>query len=299
MTKDQGISIKLAAFSLGLKEYEAYRIIKATKGLKQQEYREMMSLRERLNRETGKFSPLVTELTGKEKIKTVGKGDEYSYDMWAAALRIEFNKTALNALRICIDYTDRAIGKLESDIEMGIRDKQGKLTKIEKIPLSNTAQPKAFIAHGGDSPALSKLKQFLEALGVQPLVVEEQASEDRSVGENVDWYSKQADCAIILATKGDIDGKTGGFIPRGNVLMEVGKLQEMFRGRIIYLLQSGTKFPTNVNEKVWGRFSPQSMDGAFTKTARELRAFGILKAVKPQNEGPSSSGEVAPVAKLI
>jgi len=88
---------------------------------------------------------------------------------------------------------------------------------IKERPASETfvteGKPKAFIAHGGDSPALSKLKQFLEALDVQPLVVEEQASEDRSVGENVDWYSKQADCAIILATKGDIDGKTGASFP--------------------------------------------------------------------------------------
>lgn len=142
-------------------------------------------------------------------------------------------------------------------------------------------KPKAFIAHGGDSPALRKLKKFLEALDVQPLVVEEQASEDRSVGENVDWYSKRANCAIILATKGDIDGKTGDFIPRGNVLMEIGKLQNLFKGRIIYLLQAGTKFPTNISEKVWGHFSPQSMDNAFTKVSRELTAFGILKAVKP------------------
>ena len=140
--------------------------------------------------------------------------------------------------------------------------------------------PKAFIAHGGDSPALGKLKDFLVALGVQPLVVEEQPSEGRSVGENVDWYSRQADCAIILATKGDIDAKTGGFIPRGNVLIEIGKLQELFKDRIIYLLQAGTRFPTIVSEKAWGRFTTQCMDDAFIKVARELYKFGLLKAVK-------------------
>jgi len=141
--------------------------------------------------------------------------------------------------------------------------------------------PKAFIAHGGESPALNKLTKFLVALGVEPLVVEDQASEDRSVGENVDWYSQQADFAIILAAKGDIDGKTGQFIPRGNVLMEIGKLQLLFKGKIIYLLQSNAKFPSNISEKVWARFSPQSMDNSFTAIARELKAFGILKTVKP------------------
>ena len=144
--------------------------------------------------------------------------------------------------------------------------------------------PKAFIAHGGDSPALSKLKKFLKALGVEPIVVEEQPSEGRSVAENIDLYSRQADCAVILATKGDVDGKTGGFIPRGNVLIEIGKSQEIFKDRIIYLLQAGAKFPTNVSEKVWERFTTQCIDDAFIKVARELYKFGMLKAVKPQIE---------------
>ena len=151
-----------------------------------------------------------------------------------------------------------------------------------KEPASTTEPPKAFIAHGGKSEALDKLKEFLVALGVEPLIVEEQASENRSVGNNVDSYARQADCAIILATKGDIDGVTGGFVPRGNVLVEIGKAQELFKDRIIYLLQAGTKFPTNVSEKVWGRFTSSCMDETFIKVARELQAFGLLKAVKPQ-----------------
>ena len=198
---------------------------------------------------------------------------------YVIALRIPPDKLALSALGHCIQVTNMAIGQLEDDIKQGIRDKQG--NRIEKPQRITTEPPKAFIAHGGDSPSLRKLKNFLEALGTQPLIVEEQPSEGRSVGENVDWYSRQADCAIILATKGDIDGKTGGFIPRGNVLMEIGKLQELFKDRIIYLLQAGTKFPTNVSEKVWGRFTSSQMDNAFIKIAKELRKFEILKAVKP------------------
>ena len=141
--------------------------------------------------------------------------------------------------------------------------------------------PKAFIAHGGKSEVRDKLCQFLTALGVTPLIVEEQPSEGRSVGENVDWYARQADCAIILATKGDIDGKTGRFIPRGNVLIEIGKSQELFKDRIIYLLQAGARLPTNISEKVRARFTTQNMDNAFIKIATELRKFGILRAVKP------------------
>ena len=100
----------------------------------------------------------------------------------------------------------------------------------------------------------------------------------------MDWYSRQADCAVILATKGDVDSKTGGFIPRGNVLIEIGKSQEIFKDRIIYLLQAGAHFPTNVSEKVWGRSTTQCMDDAFIKVAIELYKFGLLKSVKHPKE---------------
>ena len=171
------------------------------------------------------------------------------------------------------------VHRIQQEVESIIQKYE--IVGIEEKPATMAEIPKAFIAHGGDSPALRDLKSFLQALGVQPLVVEEQPSEGRSVSENVDWYARQADCTIILATKGDIDGKTGSFIPRGNVLMEIGKLQQIFKDRIIYLLQAGTKFPTNISEKVRERFTTQSMDKAFIKIAKELKKFGILKAVKP------------------
>lgn len=146
-----------------------------------------------------------------------------------------------------------------------------------------------FIAHGGDSPALNKLKRFLIALGVYPLVVEEEPSQGRSVGDNVDWWANKSDCAVILAAKGDIDGNTGEFIPRGNVSMEIGKLQPILNNRLIYLLEEGTKFPTNIAEKVWERFSESSMDNAFTKICCELREFGLIHTTKTQvAEKPTS-----------
>lgn len=183
----------------------------------------------------------------------------------------------MSAINKALKITNKAIGKLEAEGESWGGTKGKPEREMQKPSRLSTGAPKAFVAHGGDSPALRKLKDFLLSLDVQPLVVEEQASEGRSVGEKVDWYAKQADCAIILATKGDIDGRTGDFIPRGNVLMEIGKLQELFKDKIIYLLQSGTKFPTNIGEKVWTGFSPQSMDNAFISVARELKAFGVKK----------------------
>ena len=225
-------------------------------------------LREELVYKVGRLKGTIIQLTGKQFYTQFGSTREF----WSEGLSSSgYLPATLTSLGFCIDATNEAIGRLESTPPSEIA--------VQEVSIKET--PKAFIAHGGDSPALRKLKSFLEALGVQPLVVEEQPSEGRSVAENVDWYVRQADCAIILATKGDIDGKTGRFIPRGNVLIEIGKSQELFKDRIIYLLQAGTKLPTNISEKVRARFTTQNMDNAFIKIAKELKKFGILKAVKP------------------
>jgi len=50
---------------------------------------------------------------------------------------------------------------------------------------------------------------------------------------------------------------------------------------MVYLLEEGATFPTDISEKVWERFTHECMDKALTKVAKELVAFGIIKAVKP------------------
>ena len=72
LSEEQDILSELSNFALELKHYEAYRVTLIQKGLTKQQKTEMMSLREGLVRESGKFSPLVTELTGKEKRNRIG-----------------------------------------------------------------------------------------------------------------------------------------------------------------------------------------------------------------------------------
>jgi len=138
--------------------------------------------------------------------------------------------------------------------------------------------PKVFIAHGGETEALSKLQSFLGALGIIPLVAEDEASEDRSVDAQVEWCLANADCVIILGTADDQNLKDGKLYPRPNVCIEIGRVQERFPGRVIYLLEQGASFPSNITEKVYERFTQENMEKAFSKAAKELKAFGIIRA---------------------
>lgn len=148
------------------------------------------------------------------------------------------------------------------------------------IAKGETDRPKAFISHGKESNALSKLREFITALGIDPLVVEHQASKDMALDSKVEHYLEQADCVIILAT-GD-DNINGKLHPRQNVIHETGLAQKSFPGKIIYLLEKGAEFPSNISPKVRVSFTKELIDQAFIAVARELKAFGIIKAEKPK-----------------
>jgi len=169
----------------------------------------------------------------------------------------------------------RASAELEailSSIEQyGIPEKQ-----------EDASPPKAFIAHGGKSAALNKLCSFLEALGVEPLVAEIEPSEGGLTEEQVNKYMKQAHCAIILATYGHIvDEKTHEKHPRLNVVDELGRCRKVFPHRTILLLEKGVDLPSNVSGIIRERFTKQNMQDALIKVAKELRAFGLIRPVKP------------------
>ena len=158
---------------------------------------------------------------------------------------------------------------------------------IEEKPAASTEPPKVFISHGKGGGALLKLESFLNGLGVQPIIVKNQPNLDRTINEKVEGYLNEADFVIIFATGDDkvADAKKGEIKqPRQNVIHEIGLAQKTQPGKIIYLLEEGAKFPSNITPKVYQSFVRQSMDGAFTSIVREMRKLGILKAVKPPKE---------------
>ena len=168
------------------------------------------------------------------------------------------------------------------------------------IPVEKFDKPKAFIVHGGRSGVLDKLREFVEALGIKPLVVEMLPSKGMPLVDKVKKYQQEADCAIILATRGGIiDIKSGKQHPRLNVIDELSSFWEAFPEKVILLLEKGVELPSNKAGLTYEPFARQSMDRAFIAIARELTEMKILKAVKPQNGASSSSGDIAPVARLI
>jgi len=128
------IVAELKIFRDELGEYGGLRKIMKTKNLEKSVVEHTFDLRNKLLKKASKYRELITDLTKKEKIKVQRKnGTIIEIDLWFTGLQHNFNLTAFDALRYCLDVTTAAIGKLEDEIEKGIRDKEtGEL--IEKQP---------------------------------------------------------------------------------------------------------------------------------------------------------------------
>lgn len=188
-----------------------------------------------------------------------------------------------------IETSDQKDRRIPKDRHMAMKkakaEIQAILFAIEEYGIPETGEPasppQVFIAHGGKTAALDKLCSFIEALGVEPLVVEVEPSEGRLTEEQVNNYMKQADCAIIWATYGHIeDVKTHKKHPRLNVVDELGRCRNVFPQRTILLLERGVDLPSNDSGIIYEHFTKRNMENAFIKVAKELSAFGLIKAMK-------------------
>ena len=164
MEMDKNIIQELENF---LKELAMYHYLQRkrvkSEHLAPDELRLVTRLRSTLLRKSGEFKSVITDEDRKENMRTFWiDGKESLYDIWNTGLKFDFDWLASEALDYCKDATDVAIGKLESDIKKGKRDKQGNLIKLEKTQSSSAKPPKAFIAHEGETQALNKLKTFLD-----------------------------------------------------------------------------------------------------------------------------------------
>jgi len=265
---------ELAAFESHLIEYTNLRHSQLKSSLSSDENQKLWNLFKVVSREVGRLEPLITELTKIKSIDVHGK----DYDMWFIGLRPDLDEMAVSALGFCIQVTNRAIGRLQDDVQMGLRDIETGRLKLPQIQAPYIT-PKAFISHGKESVALDKLAKFLVELGIIPLIVKEQPSLDKTVDDKVQYYLNESDFVVILATCDDeFDGK---WHPRQNVIHEIGLAQKTREGKIIYLLEEGCEFPSNISPKVWERFKKRNMMNSLLTIVRELRAYGILLSTKP------------------
>lgn len=216
--------------------------------------------REKLVEASSRLIEGITKYSGKSDITIYEFGKPRVVNVWDMGLRNEYDFRTVETLNACIDYTIKAIGKLEAEsqswgIKAGKGIKAG--TRIESAAgieagenieagqaivsgaraagskftemIASMDKPKVFIAHGGKGGTLDKLCEFLEALGLEPQVVELLPSQGLSVDAKVEKYIHAADCGVVLATSGGIvDEAANKKHPRLNVIDEYARLRAAF-----------------------------------------------------------------------
>ncbi|EKN5950107.1 nucleotide-binding protein [Yersinia sp. 22-579] len=144
-----------------------------------------------------------------------------------------------------------------------------------KTMLKPNFSRKVFIVHGHDDGARETVARFLERIGLEAIILHEQANQGRTVIEKV-IANSDVGFAVVLLTPDDEGCKKGGISEpraRQNVLLELG----YFIGRLgrekVCTLKCGTlEIPSDFAGVVW---EPMDSGGGWKqKLARELEVAG-------------------------
>lgn len=136
---------------------------------------------------------------------------------------------------------------------------------------------KIFIVHGHDAALKYQLSDWLRKIGVEPIILHEQANGGTSsILDKLERYS-DVDCAIALFTADDVGSEKGKELQpraRQNVVFEAGMfLGKLGKKRVIVLYEEGIESPGDLGGCVY--IPADKYDGWKEKLRLEFDAMGI------------------------
>jgi len=160
---------------------------------------------------------------------------------------------------------------------------------VQANPAKSTPAPppvarnkrKVFIVHGRDNEAKQEAGRFIEKLGLEAIILHEQASEGMTIIEKIERYSNDADFALVLYTA--CDHGRGVHEPnaqpknraRQNVVFEHGYLMaKLGRENICSLVKGDIETPNDISGVV---YVAMDSNGAWKlEVSKELKACGYV-----------------------
>ena len=143
---------------------------------------------------------------------------------------------------------------------------------------SSIARSRVFIVHGHDNEAKALAARCVERLGLQPIILHEQANRGRTVIEKFEDYA-DVKFAIVLLTPDDViavkseEDKLESRA-RQNVILELGYfIGKLGREHVCALRKGEVDLPSDIHGIVW---TPMDEGGAWQwKLAGEMKAAGL------------------------
>ena len=138
----------------------------------------------------------------------------------------------------------------------------------------NTQQ--VFIVHGHDDLAKLEMSDFIEGLGLQPIILHLQASSGRTIIEKIEHYSNVG-FSIVLYTPCDVGSKvgalTGNYRARQNVVFEHGYLiGKLGRSRVAAVVKDTVETPNDISGVVY--VALDSLGNWKEELKKEMRSVG-------------------------
>ena len=150
--------------------------------------------------------------------------------------------------------------------------------EMEEEPMATTAysNKKVFIVHGHDEQLLQEVELMIHRIGLQPIILKNEASGGRTVIEKIEHYT-DVGFGIVLYTACD-EGRVKGSTEynsraRQNVVFEHGYLcAKLSRSRVVALNDSGIEVPSDLAGVVY--ISRNASDWK-NQIMREMREAGL------------------------
>lgn len=193
-------------------------------------------------------------------------------------------------------FLSTTLGADEADTFKSLRDEnewdeaalrvghiQGLVAKADAESADSSAQKasatvmhsrRVFLVHGHDDEAKQAAARFLEKLGLQPIILHEQADSGRTIIEKFETYSDDISFAVILLTPDDIGAAASDpqhlvGRARQNVILELGYFMgRLGRTKVCALHKGVIELPSDYQGILYVNMD---RDGAWrTKLAQEL-----------------------------
>ena len=172
------------------------------------------------------------------------------------------------------DITRRILKECKSLIQEATPKSEALAPSKPKAPMDKS---KVFIVHGHDNAAKEAVARFVEKIGLEAIILHEQANSGNTIIEKIEANSNVG-FAIVLYTPCDVGASKGEkdqLKPRArqNVIFEHGYLiGKIGRKNVCHLSKSGVETPSDIEGLV---YAPMDAGNGWKYTvAKEMKACG-------------------------
>ena len=155
-------------------------------------------------------------------------------------------------------------------------DGQEMETPVASATLEQTNTNQIFLIHGRDHGTRETVARFLENLGLEPVILQEQPDQGRTIIEKFEQYA-QVNFAVALFTPDDVGGLAEDSLQprvRQNVVFEFGYFIGKFgRDRVWALVKGDPEIPSDYSGVL---YIPLDESGAWKfQLVREMKSAGF------------------------